>query len=149
MFGASIPVYVAEFPCNLRCRLENFGSLDETLLDSHFDIILQNSLHSLDNQGGSHFHKFVMDFTDGLVRADKTLLPHHDITGIHSVINHESRDSGGFFTVDHCPVDRGGSPVLREKGCMKVESTKLRNLPYNLRKHPEGHDNEKVRFPCL
>ena len=82
-------------------------------------------------------------------RLDLAVIPVHDASGIHAFVDHECRNTGRFLAIDHCPVDRGGATILRQKGRVEVECSEFRDLPYHLRQHSECDHNEKIRLPCL
>ena len=112
-------------------------------------MVLDYGLDCLDNQFRAHFHEPVMNIPHILILSDKALLPEHDSSGVHSLVNHEGGHTGSLLSIDDSPVDRGGTTVLRQKGCMEVECSQTRNLPDNFRQHTEGHDHEEIRFPCF
>ena len=74
------------------------------------------------------------------------LLPKHNSACINVFVYHEGGDTAHLLAVYHCPVDRGGTAILREKSSMEIERTELRHRPNLFRQHPEGHDYEQI---CL
>ena len=107
---------MAQFPCQLRCRSEDFGALDETLLQSQFNILVNDGVHCLDNYLGSGIHELVVDIPRGIGIEYPALFPVDDMARVHAVIDHECGDSGDVVSVNDCPVDWGCAPVLRQKG---------------------------------
>ncbi len=144
-----IPADMAKLLCYLRSRLQNLRALYEALLYPEFHIVLYDGVNSQAHELRSKLHKPVMDISGSVFRTYLAHVPVHYASGVHSFVNHEGSHSGSLFPVYHSPVDRGRTAVLRKKGSMKVECPELRDFPYHLRKHPECHDHENVRLPCL
>ena len=76
--------------------------------------------------------------------GNPAFLPENDASGVNVMVNHECSDTAHVLTVDYRPVDRGGSPVLRQEGGVEIESAELRHCPDLLGKHSECHHHEKV-----
>ena len=76
----------------------------------------------------------------------------YDSASVDVVVQEESGDAGLRFAVDDGPVDGSRPTILRQQGCMEVESAVWRHVPDHFREHPKGNDNLQVGIPspqCL
>ena len=140
---------MAEFSCELRCRLENLRALDEALLWTELHVVLDDCLYCAHYQFRADSHQFVVNLSNGLIRSDLAVIAVHNSAGVHTLVDHKRCHTCSLLAVDHSPVDRGGTTVLREKCSVEVECTELRDLPDYLRKHSECNDHEEVCLPAF
>ena len=73
-----------------------------------------------------------MNRTYVLVRCDRHLALEDDAACVDLVTQEESGGTSLGFAIDHCPVDRGCTSVLRQEGCMEIEGAKARHCPNHL-----------------
>ena len=116
VFAAVVPVDAAGVPGEFRRRFEHFGALDEGTLHPDVDIVLDESLDRLEHKLRAYLHQFVVHIACGVLRAYAAFVAHQDAAGVDVLVYHEGGHACELLPVDHGPVDRGRSPVLRQQG---------------------------------
>ena len=140
---------MTDIPVELRSRLELLVALDEALLEPELHIAGEQALYGVHNHPGADFHKSVVQVSRSVVLPYVNLFAHHYVSGIDSVVDEEGGHTADILAVDHGPVDRSGAPVLRQQGCVEVESAQARYFPHFTRQQPEGNHHKEVRFQGL
>ena len=69
------------------------------------------------------------------------------LSRINLMFQEKRSDSCLRVTIDHRPIDRSSSTILRKQRSMKVKRTQSRHIPDHLRQHPESNHNLQVGFP--
>ncbi len=109
--------------------------------------MLQHALRRLHHQLGTHLHQPVVQIPCRILRTDAHLVAEDDSAGVDVLVYHERCHAGNTLPVDHRPVDRSGTAILRQKGGVKIERAELRHPPDLLRQHAERHHHEEIRLP--
>ena len=77
------------------------------------------------------------------LRNRKTFLQ-DDATGINIVVEEEGGNTRLLLAINHCPVDRRRTAILRKEGCMHIKCTIFRHRPNHLRQHAESNYHLQV-----
>ena len=77
------------------------------------------------------------------LRNRKTFLQ-DDATGINIVVEEEGGNTRLLLAINHCPVDRRRTAILRKEGCMYIKCTIFRHRPNHLWQHAESNYHLQV-----
>ena len=140
-------------PVDATSILEYFGSRTQFAHYSHFFLrngfhrICKNGIHSLRNQTSAKHHQFIV-YNTYIVRIRNrhtNLLD--DLSRINLMFQEKSCDARFRITVNHRPVDRCSSTILRQQRSMQIESSQTRHIPNHLRQHSESNHNLQIGIP--
>ena len=139
-----VPIYAAGF-------LEDLGSRTELtciygLLTYLFYCTGQDFIKGFYRKVGSKGHQFIMHGPCIVIWQYGDTLLMDDIACIYFMLKEEGCYTGLLVSVYYCPVDWGGSSILRKEGGMQIEGTQTGHVPYYLREHTEGYYYLEVCF---
>ena len=105
---------------------------------------IQHFTNGAHQQVGALFLQAIVQFTGRFVRTDGAFLTSDDVPGIDGGGNEEGGDAGPLLAIDHRPIDRCRTTVVRQQGGVQVHGAQRGHVPDHLGKHPEGDHHEQV-----
>ena len=107
-------------------------------------VALHDALESLYADIGTEVHQSVIHVLHVVIVVDVEWQLHYNLSCVDVVVEEEGGYSCASLAVDHSPVDRCCTAILRQKGCMHIKRTVFWHIPHHLGQHAEGHYHLKV-----
>ncbi len=80
-----------------------------------FQLPLFEIIECFEDDLRAEYGESIMQLASRFVRINWCFLGGEDVTGVHSIDKRKDRIARSCFSVNHCPVNGGGTSILRQK----------------------------------
>ena len=145
-FHRLMPINTASLFENLRSGPEFGRIFIKFFLRNGICFSFQQQIDGFQYQPSPHCHQRIMDNAHIIRIGNRQMLLADNLPRVDLVSQEKGSRTGFCISVDHRPVDRRSSPVLRKQRGMEVKRSQARHIPDNFRQHTESDDDLQVRF---